>query len=58
MFLKEHKIWPVQGGLIDQSAKFIKTIEFVDMIKQRYDEMDQFEREAKERLSRLNNATQ
>ena len=52
-FLKEYKVWPVNEGMINQNAKFIKTIEFVDMVKQRYNEIEQTEMEAKQRMARL-----
>jgi hypothetical protein len=55
VFLKDYKIWPVNGGMIEQNAKFIRAIEFIDMIKQRYFEIEQKEQEVKQRLLKMRN---
>jgi len=49
-FLKNYKIFPAAGGLLKQGARFICSVEYMDLIFSKYEEIEQAEAEIKSRM--------
>jgi len=39
-FLKNYNIWPIEGGLSEQPAIFIKVIEYCDLVISKFNEIE------------------
>jgi len=38
--LKNYNVWPVDGGLVEQSAKFLKCVEWCDLVNSRHEDIE------------------
>lgn len=54
IYLKEYKIWPVAGGLSNQSKLFLNAVELMDSITQKYQEWDAIDRQIKAKQGKKN----
>lgn len=45
-FLKNYSTWPVDGGVIKQTSKFIKAIEYMDGINSQYEKWEKIQQDA------------
>jgi len=51
--LDTYKIWPINAGMIDQSARFKRALDIITVIKHKYNEIENDEAETKSRQRRM-----
>ena len=53
-WLKNHNTFPIRGGVLNQSAKFIHAVEWCDLVSSKYHKAEQQNENEKRRLIALN----